>query len=270
MGILSLMPDSILSVCRSSATHNEASCETRDDCIDALLGGWRSTHKRSKTQDQPLSYMEQGILGRDDDDARCFTNEKHGDRLVERDSSSGGKPYHVGNLVAKHGLTSRNQGECSTMVLDDSEVLFLGSSRESSSSRSSRVHNRQHDGNLEPIYEIDELLTEVRNNDPQLIGSRNDEDSHVTARQVEADEMLARELQERLYHEEPIFGGGEVCSLQLYSHAPSLMSPNKLETICQLFMFIANRLMKIWHGSCSRRKMHSLLHLVTIILFHIL
>ncbi|KAJ6346940.1 hypothetical protein OIU76_003601 [Salix suchowensis] len=195
---------------RSSVTHNEASCETRDDCRDALLGGWRSTHKRSKTQDQPLSYMEQGILGRDDDDARCFTNEQHGDRLVERDSSSGGKPYHVGNLVAKHGLTSRNQGECSTMVLDDPEVLFLGSSRESSSSRSSRVHNRQHDGNLEPIYEIDELLTEVRNNDPQLIGSRNDEDSHVTARQVEADEMLARELQERLYHEEPIFGGGEI------------------------------------------------------------
>lgn len=225
MGTLSLMPDSILCVCRSSATNNEASRESRDGHRDALFGGWRSTHKRSKTQDQPLSYMEQGILGRDDH-ARCSTNEQHDDRLVERDSSSGGKLHHVGNLVATHGLTSRNQGECSTMVPDDTEVLFLGSSRESSSSRSSRVHNHQHDGNLEPIYEIDELLTEVRNNDPQLIGSRSNEDSDVTARQVEADEMLARELQERLYHEEPIFGGGEVCSLQLYSHCPSLTSPN--------------------------------------------
>lgn len=194
---------------RSSATNNEASRESRDGHRDALFGGWRSTHKRSKTQDQPLSYMEQGILGRDDH-ARCSTNEQHDDRLVERDSSSGGKLHHVGNLVATHGLTSRNQGECSTMVPDDTEVLFLGSSRESSSSRSSRVHNHQHDGNLEPIYEIDELLTEVRNNDPQLIGSRSNEDSDVTARQVEADEMLARELQERLYHEEPIFGGGEI------------------------------------------------------------
>ncbi|XP_011020684.1 PREDICTED: uncharacterized protein LOC105122971 isoform X1 [Populus euphratica] len=193
---------------RSSATNNEASRESRDGHRDALFGGWRSTHKRSKTQDQPLAYMEQGILGRDDH-ARCSTNEQHDDRLVEGDSSSGGKLHHVGNLVATHGLTSRNPGECSTMVPDDTEVLFLGSSRGSSSSRSSGVHDHQHDGNLEPIYEIDEL-TEVRNNDPQLIGSRSNEDSDVMARQMEADEMLARELQERLYHEEPIFGGGEI------------------------------------------------------------
>ncbi|CAK7336222.1 unnamed protein product [Dovyalis caffra] len=198
---------------RTSVINNEASSETRDDRRDGLLGGWTSTHKRSKTKDQPLSYMDQHILGRDDD-VRCFTNKQHDDRLVEGDNGSGSKLHHVGNVVAKrrrtHGLTSRNQGECPTMVPDDSKILFLGSSQESSSSRSSRVHNHQHEGNLEPIYEIDELSTEMRNNDPLVIGSRSNDDSDVRARQVEADEMLARELQERLYHEEPIFGGGEM------------------------------------------------------------
>ncbi|KAJ6393110.1 hypothetical protein OIU77_022566 [Salix suchowensis] len=169
---------------RTSVINKEASSEARDGRRDTLLGGWRSTHRRSRTEDQPLSYMDQHILGRDDD-ARCFTNEQHSDILVERDNCSGGKLHHVGNVAAKrrrtHGLTSRNQGECSTVVPDDSEILFLGSSQESSSS-----------------------------SDPQVIGSRSNEESDVRAGQVEADEMFACELQERLYHEESIFGGAEM------------------------------------------------------------
>lgn len=221
--------DSMLCVCRTSVINKEASSEARDGRRDTLLGGWRSTHRRSRTEDQPLSYMDQHILGRDDD-ARCLTNEQHSDILVERDNCSGGKLHHVGNVAAKrrrtHGLTSRNQGECSTVVPDDSEILFLGSSQESSSSRLSRVHNHQHESSLEPKYEIDKLLNEMRNSDPQVIGSRSNEESDVRAGQVEADEMFACELQERLYHEESIFGGAEVCSLQFYSPSPSSMSPN--------------------------------------------
>ncbi|KAJ6341264.1 hypothetical protein OIU78_009439 [Salix suchowensis] len=198
---------------RTSVINKEASSEARDGRRDTLLGGWRSTHRRSRTEDQPLSYMDQHILGRDDD-ARCFTNEQHSDILVERDNCSGGKLHHVGNVAAKrrrtHGLTSRNQGECSTVVPDDSEILFLGSSQESSSSRLSRVHNHQHESSLEPKYEIDKLLNEMRNSDPQVIGSRSNEESDVRAGQVEADEMFACELQERLYHEESIFGGAEM------------------------------------------------------------
>ncbi|KAF9688931.1 hypothetical protein SADUNF_Sadunf01G0039300 [Salix dunnii] len=198
---------------RTSVINKEASSEARDGRRDTLLGGWRSTHRRSRTEDQPLSYMDQHILGRDDD-AGCLTNEHHNDILVERDNCSGGKLHHVGNVVAKrrrtHGLASRNQGECSTVVPNDSEILFLGSSQESSSSRLSRVHNHQHEGSLEPKYEIDKLLNVMRNSDPQVTGSRSNEESDVRARQVQADEMFACELQERLYHEEPIFGGAEM------------------------------------------------------------
>ncbi|KAF2314115.1 hypothetical protein GH714_022353 [Hevea brasiliensis] len=185
--------------------NSKAANETSDASRDALLGGWRGTRNRAKNICQ--------IEGADG----CFIDEQHGNRVLRRNSGNGnvtkiasdsgdqGEGQTASRPVSglnkksqshhnihskrqkKHRLTSRNHSECSTMVPDDSEILFLGSSEASSSSRSSRTLNRQHQG----------------------LGSMND-DSDSRARQVEADEILARELQEQLYHETPIFGGSEI------------------------------------------------------------
>lgn len=214
-----LRPDSILCFCSNSVINNEAANEACYACEDASLGGWRSTHNHEKKINHPSCGMDRSFLERDDD-ARCSVNEQHKNRMVNRDNGSASERRHFGNALSKrqkkHGLRSRNQGESSTMVPDDLEILFLGSSGESSSSRSSRsrssrIQNHQHQGILDPIYEIDEFSPEMRDRDFR-VGSMNNEDSDARARQVEADEILARELQEQLYHEVPMFGGGEVRS----------------------------------------------------------
>ncbi|KAL0368557.1 UNVERIFIED_CONTAM: hypothetical protein Scaly_1074600 [Sesamum calycinum] len=88
----------------------------------------------------------------------------------------------------KQGSTSSNCGECSTSVSDDPEVMFLSSSAKVSSSRATFGSV----SDLQPIIEVDEFSPQPR---------RNDHDEDARARQVEADEMLARELQEQLYNE---------------------------------------------------------------------
>jgi hypothetical protein len=123
-------------------------------------------------------------------------------------------PHHAANTLTrrqkKHKLTSRNPGECSTSVSDDSDIVFLGSSGENS--RSSRLQTRQNWGGLDPVIEVDELSPEMRQTISRGLDCINIDDSDSRARQVEADEMLARELQEQLYHEEPVVGGDGVGS----------------------------------------------------------
>lgn len=57
---------------------------------------------------------------------------------------------------------------------------------------------------LDPAIEVDEFSSEIRNTGNDV--------SDVRARQIEADEILARELQEELYNEVPVVGVDEVCS----------------------------------------------------------
>ena len=101
----------------------------------------------------------------------------------------------------KHVLTSRNGGESSRVIPNDSDIVFLGSSRGSSSSRSSRQRL--------DVLDLDES-SEMRGTNANYMDCVDDDDSEARARQVESDEMLARELQEQLYHEVPIFGDDKV------------------------------------------------------------
>lgn len=123
-------------------------------------------------------------------------------------------PPRAGKIIIKRqknqGSASRNNDECSTSISDDSDIMFIGSSRGSSNSRSSSIRSPQSRATLGPVIEIDELSPVVRNTRSQSIDDMHEDDLDARARQVEADEMLARELQEQLYHEGPIVGGGEV------------------------------------------------------------
>ncbi|XWS13488.1 hypothetical protein CRYUN_Cryun36dG0041300 [Craigia yunnanensis] len=204
----------------------------RDECFEEK-GGWRSTHNHSENVDH-----EDGRHFSRFNNVRCQVSQQNETRLVKRDNASGGnnkilcdcpqnrhttetppvifsklnqisEPSHAKNMLpkrqTKHVLASKNSGESSRVIPNGSDIVFLGSSRESSSSRSSRIHFGQH---LD-VLDHDES-SEMRGKNANNIDCMNDEDSEARARQVEADEMLARELQEQLYHEVPIFGDGEI------------------------------------------------------------
>ncbi|KAM5552641.1 hypothetical protein ABKV19_025048 [Rosa sericea] len=200
------------------------------------IGGWRSTRNRSRTLDPLLSDSTEH-LPRIINGAGNFVNQ-HGNRVEREDTGREGNfvnfaddlnstqtastvVYEPGRMAGqrregrrvskrekKRGLNMGNHGECSTLDNGDSDIMFLGSSETSESSKSSRIHRPQFQGMLRPIIEVDELSPAAGPSDPQGINSMND-DSEAKARQLEADEMLARELQEQLYHEVPAFGGGE-------------------------------------------------------------
>ncbi|CAK9155890.1 unnamed protein product [Ilex paraguariensis] len=106
--------------------------------------------------------------------------------------------------------TSRNHGECSTSAFDDPEIVFLGSSGVSMNLRSRRNQNRHGVGILDPDIELDEFSPEVGHSAPQNTVCSSNIDSGARARQVEADELLARELQEQLYNEVPRVRVGEI------------------------------------------------------------
>lgn len=115
----------------------------------------------------------------------------------------------------KAGSATNNAGEGSTSVSNDSEIMFLGSSGELSNSGS--IGNQSHHCQdlMEPVIEIDDQSPEIRNVASRNRGGINSDDSDARARQIEADEIMARELQEQLYHEMPVGGGAEVSSLLL-------------------------------------------------------
>lgn len=77
---------------------------------------------------------------------------------------------------------------------NEPDVSIIGSSGEPSSSRSSRIQNHQRQGTQ--VLEIDDSSPQVRV--PRRVAS---DESDVKERQIEADELLARELQEQLYRE---------------------------------------------------------------------
>ncbi|XP_022722767.1 uncharacterized protein LOC111279951 [Durio zibethinus] len=219
-------------------------------------GGWRRTHNNSRNLDhaagchfsrfdnvrfQVSQQNEHGVLKRDNNTSggnnRIVSDcpQKHDvteTAPVISKFNEISEPSHAKNMLpkrqTKHVLTSRNSGESSRVIPNDSDIVFLGSSRESSSSRSSRIHFGQHPD----VLDLDES-SEMRGKNANNMDCGNDEDSEARARQVEADEMLARELQEQLYHEVPIFGHSEIdeniaWALQQEEHA---LRPTSIQSL---------------------------------------
>ncbi|XP_008789515.1 uncharacterized protein LOC103706984 [Phoenix dactylifera] len=108
----------------------------------------------------------------------------------------------------KCGLVHSHFGECSSTTLEDSEILYIQSSRQTSNTKSTRAHNSQvHDTFMQPVIEVDEPNSpEVRYSKPQGESCGVFDDSSARNRQVESDEILARQLQEQFYHELQEFG----------------------------------------------------------------
>lgn len=187
------------------------------------IGGWRSTRNPSRNVDHPLPDTARHLSRRNDvSGVNCrtksdHTEDQHADQTVSwpiSDLEQTTGPPRAGKTIIKRqrkqGSSSRNTGECSTSISEDSDIMIIGSSRGSSKSRSSRVCSPQSRVTLGSVIEIDELSPAVRNTTSQSIDDMDNDETEARARQVEADEILARELQEQLYHEGPIVGGREV------------------------------------------------------------
>lgn len=183
--------------------------------------GWRSTRNRSNSTSSILSDGARHLSSTNDGLGR--SNEvsdpvslQCGSTAISAQASSGirsemdrGSRLQSGtSKIAcrqkKRGSICNNSGECSSYA-DDPDVSFLWASEENQNARATRTRSNRRRGNLHPIIEIDDTSNELQNTSQMA----NDE-SEARARQLEADEMLARELQEQLYHEVPGVGIGEV------------------------------------------------------------
>lgn len=192
--------------------------------------GWRSTHNRTRvtremnntsslnkdslvrervTPGLSIQQHENRLDGRGKEisvansgdvfleDQRMISSENFQAQSVEesvshprvRSGRLNGLGFTSDTLLKRQRHGSRH-GECSTSVSDD---LVRGSSNLRSGS--SNV-------NMPQIIEVDESSSQVR---------RDTHDEDDRARQLEADALMALELQEQLYNELPAFGVPEVC-----------------------------------------------------------
>lgn len=173
------------------------------------LGGWRSTRNRTSKSDAEFSDDPYKV-----NEPHMITSASPTAQTVSCFKHQGDQPNELQRAVntlakrQKQGSARGHQGESSSSSCNNSEVVILGSSGE----RSTRPRTNPNAGTLNPIIEIDEFTPEMRNTASHRGSSRN-VDSDVKARQLEADELLARELQEQLYNEVSGNGIHEVCCL---------------------------------------------------------
>ncbi|KAJ1397092.1 Zinc finger, RING-type [Sesbania bispinosa] len=189
-------------------------------------GGWRTTHNE-KNADQHLYDVNEHHSRRNYDSGR-FINRQNMNRMGRRDtgSSQNGEDAHASLLdhtprptlliipeedqstrprppadtltkrQRKRGSTSGNPNEAS----HNTEIMFLNSSGESSGSSRNRVSDPEVIELLSTPRYINRISEDLDDNDNNSLDAR--------ARQVEADEILARELQEQLYHDDFSEGRG--------------------------------------------------------------
>ncbi|XP_043706579.1 E3 ubiquitin-protein ligase RNF6-like isoform X2 [Telopea speciosissima] len=219
---------------RDSLTHMEEDIIAIRDgsggafrCFEGI-GGWRSTRSRSKMPSAP-PFDE--VVSPSRNDQRHVNRIESGDHvgveitdryslqhnpnlLLVQSSSSvlsesdrvNGQQRRANKLVKrqkKQGSTRSNIGECSTLTPDDSSIAHLLSSGEPLNARSTRRRNTNRHGNSGSVIVIDEFSPETRGGNSVDISQLVDNDSETRARQVEADEILARQLQEQFFYELP-------------------------------------------------------------------
>lgn len=227
-----------------SGEANRVNSSRKDASVSQGLGPWRTTHNHSRKQDNSIPDVVEHNSGRIGNVIRLGRRENERNRQIENDplegetgvtaqpTSSFGSAHSSGRprtekIVAKKPkkqvATSSGSGECSTSMSEDPDLLFLGPSRESMRPRPTRIQRPQSRATLNSVIEIDELSPPVRRSASHSRGCTNDDDgddnSDIRALQVEADEMLARELQEQFYQEVPTVGSGEVGHLvNLFVH----------------------------------------------------
>ncbi|XP_031381152.1 uncharacterized protein LOC116195892 isoform X2 [Punica granatum] len=179
-------------------------------------GGWRSTRYQ----------LRSGRAG--NAASKCDNVVEKRNHHYESKSSSSGRSNFAGEAASRHvsdvhrvdgrqhfanipirsqnrrASISRGDARSSRLGSEDSEVMFAASSEESPDSSSVRLQNRRQRRVLDSVIEINESSPEVGYSCPRNVDLVGSPDREARVRQLEADEMLARELQEQLYNESPM------------------------------------------------------------------
>ncbi|XP_049407406.1 uncharacterized protein LOC125870900 [Solanum stenotomum] len=199
-------------------------------------GGWRSTRNRSSNMNLSLPNLHRTS----ERDSAHFVSHPSGSRVMRREDATScqdsasirhlsgvsvgpeGPPsgpqccqingHRTAPSTVKkrlmQGPASSSHGECSTSVSKDVDIICLTSPESRVNTRSTR--NQSHVGTgVEPVIVVDSPSSTTRHEGSRVAcsSSRNED---ARASQVDADERLARELQEQLYNEVPSFGVGEI------------------------------------------------------------
>ncbi|KAJ8530713.1 hypothetical protein K7X08_023594 [Anisodus acutangulus] len=211
------------------ATHTSSSDSSRDvfRSFDES-GGWGSTRNRSSNMNLSLSNVRRTS----ERDCAHFVSHPSGSRVMRRDDASSCQDSasirHVSGVSTgqgsppgpqcrqinghrtapntvkkrlKQGPASSSHGECSISVSDDADIILL-------TSPESRVHTTKNPSHVgsggEPVIDVDSPSSTTRREGSRVVcSSSRNEDARA---QLEADERLARELQEQLYNEVPSLG----------------------------------------------------------------
>ncbi|KAK4341588.1 hypothetical protein RND71_040089 [Anisodus tanguticus] len=218
----------------SSRSHQNCfSLETSDSSRDVFRsfdesGGWGSTRNRSSNMNLSLSNVRRTS----ERDCAHFVSHPSGSRVMRRDDASSCQDSasirHVSGVSTgqgsppgpqcrqinghrtapntvkkrlKQGPASSSHGECSISVSDDADIILLTSPE----SRVNTTRNPSHVGSGgEPVIDVDSPSSTTRREGSRVVcSSSRNEDARA---QLEADERLARELQEQLYNEVPSLG----------------------------------------------------------------
>ncbi|KVI00295.1 Zinc finger, RING/FYVE/PHD-type [Cynara cardunculus var. scolymus] len=164
----------------------------------AESGRWRTTHNHRKQRE--IEHQKNGTLQRDHRNGRDIINLDESDVVSSRhvcDLPPSMPPQKSGINGQREGTAPRNFGKRSMSCVD-------APAGEPSSSRPKRNKSLHGVGTSNSVSEPN-----TRHG--------NDEGSSVRALQVEADEMLARELQEQLYNE-------PTPSVEIGERGPSMMN----------------------------------------------
>ncbi|MQM06559.1 hypothetical protein Taro_039388, partial [Colocasia esculenta] len=164
--------------------------------------GWRSTRNRAGKAPQLPTQESSVVL------TEC---PESSDILFELDTDI---RKHRGSQRLRKGKRKSNSGhiysgECSTSAFDISEVQSLQLSGEPARSNSAGTSSSHINGlAFGPIIDVDHLPSPLlRSTHPENGCCTVSEDSVARARQVDSDEILARQLQEQFFNESPTFGG---------------------------------------------------------------
>ncbi|XP_068660309.1 uncharacterized protein [Aristolochia californica] len=213
------------------------------------IGGWRTTRNRSKKTSLPASQETNSIdksssLGGNEGNTEGeieFLKINNEDSVILEHPASSQCPVQpsssilsVSNLERKRNIGVRTLmkrakkstslqnplGECSGSVTDDRDNSLFQLPKRSSNMLASRTCNSVHH-RVGSIIEVDKLSSpEAQGNTSVHTDDIVNDVSITRARQVEADEEMARQLQEEFYNEMPEVGERDLSMAHLYQSGP--------------------------------------------------
>ncbi|GAB4844097.1 hypothetical protein Ancab_014062 [Ancistrocladus abbreviatus] len=185
----------------SSKEHN---AESEDFCDSTIYDGCFAGQRRESQVEKNDNFLRQCDMSKPDLVTMCG----HSPSIASASSTHIPQPRQLNRLDCMTNASSKIQRKHDTnpsSQRSDADVVYLGTHRELLSSRSNTDCPRYCQDVADSVAKIDEFSPNVISRSSQA-----GDDLEARARQIQADEMFARELQGQLYQEMPEVRRGEV------------------------------------------------------------